>query len=70
MKIEEIRSKTDHELGFDIEKLQKELFHLKFRAAYDSAASTAEISKHRRSIARILTVLHERASGIRGQEPK
>ena len=70
MKIEEIRSKTDSELGFDLENLQKDLFHLKFKAAYDSASSTALISENRRSIARILTVLHERKTGIRGQEPK
>jgi len=67
MKIEEIRSKTDSELGFDLEKLQKDLFHLKFRAAYDSGASTAKIRESRRAIARIMTVLHERENGIRGQ---
>ena len=70
MKIEEIRSKTDSELEFDIVKLQKDLFHLKFKAAYDSASSTAKFIDYRRSIARIHTVLHERASGIRGQQPK
>ena len=61
MKIEEIRSKTDTELGFDLEKLKKELFNLRFKASIDSVGNTALISQSRRSIARIHTVLHERA---------
>lgn len=60
MKIEEIRSKTDSELEYDLQSLKKELFDLRFRVATDTAASTAKITQHRRSIARILTILHER----------
>ena len=70
MKIEEIRSKTDTELEFDLEKVERELFDLRFRASIESIASTADIEKHRRTIARIKTVLHERSQGIRGQESK
>ncbi|HIE72424.1 MAG TPA: 50S ribosomal protein L29 [Planctomycetes bacterium] len=70
MKIEEVRSKTDSELKFDLGNLKKELFELKFRAATDSGASTAKIRENRRSIARINTILHERVSGVRGQEPR
>jgi large subunit ribosomal protein L29 len=69
MKIEEVRSKTDSELDYDMERLKKELFDLRFRASIGSAQSTADISKNRRAIARIRTVLHERATGMRGQEP-
>ena len=61
MKIEEIRSKTDTELEFDLDKLKKELFNLRFKASIDSVGNTALISQSRRSIARIHTVLHERA---------
>ena len=70
MKIEEIRSKTDSELEFDIASMEKELFDLRFRSAAETAASPSRIPTLRRSIARIRTVLHERATGIRGQEPR
>lgn len=63
MKIEGIRSKTDTELEYDLRNLKKELFDLRFRVATDTAASTAKITQHRRSIARILTVLREREPG-------
>jgi large subunit ribosomal protein L29 len=68
MKIEEVRSKTNQELEFDIGGLKKELFGLRFRAATDSSASPARIRQLRRSVARIHTVMHERTLGIRGQE--
>lgn len=70
MKIEEIRSKTDSELEYDLNKVRKELFDLRFRSAVDSSSSPARINELRRSVARIHTVLHERAEGVRGQEPK
>ena len=70
MKIEEIRSKTDSELDYDLKNLKKELFNLRFKASIDSVGNTAQINHHRRSIARISTVLHERAIGVRSQEPK
>ena len=68
MKIEEVRSKTNTELEFDLGGLKKELFGLRFRAATDSSASPAHIKQLRRAVARIQTVMHERTLGIRGQE--
>ncbi len=70
MKIEEIRSKTDTELDFDMGNMKKELFDLRFKTATSGVQSTAQIRNLRRSIARIQTVLHERSLGIRGQEAK
>jgi len=70
MKIEEVRSKTDTELAYDLDKMRKELFDLRFKSAVDNSANTAMISRLRRSIARVHTILHERTSGLRGQEPK
>ena len=70
MKIEEVRSKTDSELEFDMNNLKKEMFDLRFKASIGSAANPAAIRVHRRAIARIQTVLHERATGIRGQEAR
>lgn len=70
MKIEEIRSKTDSELTYDVEQLEKQLFDLRFRSATETAANPGQIPHLRRAIARIRTVLHERVKGIRGQESR
>ena len=60
MKIEEVRSKNDEELQFELEKMEKELFDLRFRSATETAASPARIRTLRRAIARVITILHER----------
>lgn len=70
MKIEEIRSKTDSELEYDLNKVKKELFDQRFRAAVDNSASPAKIRELRRTVARIHTILHERSLGLREQEPR
>ncbi len=68
MKIEEIRSKTDSELDFESTNMKKELFDLRFRSATETAANPSRIRVLRRTLARIKTVLHERSTGVRGQE--
>jgi large subunit ribosomal protein L29 len=70
MKIEEIRSKTDTELAYEMDRMARELFDVRFRASIESAQSPAKIGQLRRSIARIKTVLHERRVGVRGQETR
>jgi large subunit ribosomal protein L29 len=70
MKTAEIRSKTDSELDYEQEQMKKELFDLRFRSAAESLTSPSRIQVLRRSIARIRTVLPERATGLRGQEPR
>lgn len=67
MNIEDIRSKTDSELDFDLKGIKKNLFGLRIKASAETLANSAQIRELRRSIARINTVLHERATGIRGQ---
>tara|TARA_R110002126_G_scaffold3933_1_gene21634 strand:+ start:8494 stop:8706 length:213 start_codon:yes stop_codon:yes gene_type:complete len=68
MKIEEVRSKPDAELEHDLGLLTRELFDLRFKTATSGVQSSARISVVRRSVARIKTILHERATGLRGQE--
>lgn len=68
MKIEEVRSKPDAELEHDLGNLTRELFDLRFKSATSGVQSSARIDVLRRSLARIKTVLHERATGVRGQE--
>ena len=70
MKIEEVRSKTDTELEFDLEQVKRELFDLRLKARADNIANPARIRELRRTIARIQTIQHERTTGIRGQEPR
>ena len=70
MKIEDIRAKTDSELEFDLANLKKELFDARFRASMGTDSNTGRIRDLRRSIARINTILHERATGVRGAAAK
>jgi large subunit ribosomal protein L29 len=70
MKIEEVRSKTDSELDYELEQAKKELFDLRLKASADNIVNPARIRVLRRSIARINTIKHERATGVRGQEPR
>ncbi|MDG1500773.1 MAG: 50S ribosomal protein L29 [Planctomycetota bacterium] len=68
MKIEEVRSKTDSELRFELGNLKKELFDLRFRSTTETSTDPSRVRVVRRSIARVNTVLHERQIGVRGQE--
>lgn len=70
MKIGEVRGKTDSELDYELTQLQRELFDRRFKSATETSANPARIRQVRRSIARIHTILHERRSKIRGQEPR
>ncbi len=70
MNIEDIRSKTDSELEFDLAKAKRSLFDLKIKASTQSIQSPAQIKQMRRGIAKINTVLHERTTGVRGQESR
>ena len=60
MKIEEVRSKTDDELTYELGQMRKELFELRFRSSTATAANPARIQVLKRGIARVNTVLHER----------
>ena len=70
MKIDEVRSKTDAELEFDLRNMMKELFDLRIRAATENIQNPAQIKVLRRATTRIRTVLYERKTGVRGQESK
>lgn len=70
MKIDEIRGKTDGELEFELKNLEKELFGLRFKSATEASANPSRIREARRAVARIKTILNERASQTRGQEPR
>jgi large subunit ribosomal protein L29 len=69
MKTNEIRGKTDHELVYELEKAKKELFDMRFKSKTQSLANPSRIAQLRREIARINTIVHERETGVRGQQP-
>lgn len=70
MKIEEIRSKTDSELDYELKEMKKALFGMRIKASAETLANSAQIRVLRRGIARVNTVLHERSTGVRGQESR
>lgn len=70
MNTDEIKSKTKSELDYELGKIKRELFDMRFKSATQSVANPAQIRVLRRTIARVNTILHERATGVRGQEPR
>lgn len=70
MKVEDLRAKTDAELEFELANVKKELFETRFKGAVSNDAKTGRIRAMRREVARINTILHERALGVRGATSK
>ncbi|HEX9793129.1 MAG TPA: 50S ribosomal protein L29 [Planctomycetota bacterium] len=70
MKAKEVRGKENSEILFDMGKLEKELFDMKFRSLTEGNPDPAKIRRHRRDLARMRTILTERELGIRGQQSR
>lgn len=68
--LKELREKLDSELEFDCGELEKELFELRFRSISEELGNPSRIKQIRREIARVKTLLNERAQGIRGAESR
>ena len=66
MLAKEIREKTNEELQAQISTLKDELFNLRFQQATGQLVNTARLKTVKKDIARIKTVLTERANA--GQE--
>jgi len=64
MKIVDIKTKSDDELNQELLNLAKEQFNLRFQQSGGQMENTAQVRKVRRTIARIKTVLTERAANI------
>ena len=62
MKISELREKTIDQLGEELTKLKKEAFNLRFQKATGQLENTARVRLIRRSIARVATVITEKAA--------
>jgi large subunit ribosomal protein L29 len=63
MDAQEVRAKSDDELNDGLIELKKEQFNLRFQRATGQVENTARVRELRRSIARIKTVMNERAKG-------
>jgi large subunit ribosomal protein L29 len=60
MKIEAIRAMKTDELHGELERLRRHLFDLRAQAVTEKLEDPTQLTKARRDVARILTVLHER----------
>ena len=61
MKASDLRTRTADELGDELVKLKKEQFNLRFQQATGQLENTARVRQVRRDIARIRTLLAEKA---------
>jgi len=61
VKAGDVRAKTDDELKSEVDQLSKEVFNLRFQKASGQLENTTRVRQVRRDIARIKTVIGERA---------
>ena len=61
MKVSEVRQLPDEDLVIEIKKRHESLFHIRLKAANEEVQRAGEIRSMRRDIARMKTVLRERA---------
>jgi len=59
-KVEDLRAKTDDQLGDQLVELKREQFNLRFQAATNQLERPARIKEVRREIAQIKTLQSER----------
>ena len=69
MKLKEIRGEDSPELIKTLQDLKKEQFQLTFRASSENVTNPARHRQIRRTIARIKTVLSERAAAAASSQP-
>ena len=60
--VEDLKAKSAAELAQDLVAAKKELFNLRFQNATNQLDNTARIKEVRKNIARIQTVITEKAS--------
>ncbi len=58
----ELRDKTPDQLRDELANLKKEAFNLRFQQASGALENTARMRAVRRDVARVLTVLNEKAA--------
>jgi len=63
MKASELRNKDTAELNKELESLLRAQFSLRMQAATQQLSNTSQLGKVRRDIARVRTVLRQKAGG-------
>ena len=63
MNATELREKTPEELREQLVALKKEAFNLRFQQATGALENTARMRQVRRDVARVKTILNEKAAG-------
>ncbi len=61
MNAQELRNKTPDQLREDLVALKKEAFNLRFQQATGQIENTARMRVVKRSVARVMTVLNQKA---------
>ena len=59
--IDELKTRTDDQLGEQLAELKREQFNLRFQAATNQIEKPSRVREVRRTIARIRTLQNERA---------
>ena len=67
MDANELRGKTPDELRTELTNLKKEAFNLRFQAATSQLENTARVRTVKRSVARVNTILNEKARGAEAE---
>lgn len=62
-KASEIRALSEQDMAKELEETARELFNLRMQNATGQLANVDQISKTRRSIARIKTIMNEKRAG-------
>ncbi|WP_299816183.1 50S ribosomal protein L29 [uncultured Jannaschia sp.] len=62
MNASDLRNKTPDELRDQLKQLKKEAFNLRFQAATSQLENTARIRAVRRDVARVSTILNQKAA--------
>lgn len=68
MNASELRDKTPDQLREELAKLKKEAFNLRFQQATGAIENTARMRVVRRDVARVMTILNEKAAAAAGTE--
>ncbi|WP_179380687.1 50S ribosomal protein L29 [Jannaschia marina] len=63
----DLRGKSPDELRTELTNLKKEAFNLRFQAATNQLENTARMRTVKRSIARVNTILNEKARGAEAE---
>ena len=66
--VEDLQKKSDAELAQELVDAKKELFNLRFQNATNQLDNTARIKEVRRNIARIQTVITQKAKAANQEE--